>query len=155
WPASTAATWAPTAPPGCGWTWSASSTRSWWSRSTACPSRARRCSGCWTGCPAWSAGSTCSGRRTTGRRPEALPPGRPPGTGVRRPSAALRVTAVQAGPAPVQDDQRLGAALVAHGGRGREAGPFAGDRHVLAGPVRALVGEQRAYAPGAGVTVFF
>src|SRR5690606_3510737 len=75
-------------------------------------------------------------------------------------SAALRVAAVQAGRAAVHDHDRLGAALVAHGGRRREAGAVAGERHVFAAAVAALLGQELADRAGlgggyVGVSVFF
>lgn len=48
-------------------------------------------------------------------------------------SSALRIPTVQARRAAVHDDERLGAALVAEGGGGREAGAVAGDGDVFGG----------------------
>src|SRR5690606_20246814 len=47
------------------------------------------------------------------------------------PSPALAIPAIQTSRAPIHDHQRLGAALVAHGGAGREAGAVAGDFDVV------------------------
>ena len=46
-------------------------------------------------------------------------------------SPALRIPTIQTSRAPIHQHQRLGAALVAHGRAGREAGAVAGDLDVL------------------------
>src|SRR5690606_735880 len=50
---------------------------------------------------------------------------------MRTASPALAIPTIQTSRAPVHDHQRLGAALVAHGGAGREAGAVAGDFDVF------------------------
>ena len=65
-----------------------------------------------------------------------------------KPSPALAIPAIQASRAPIHDHQRLGAALVAHGGAGREAGAVAGHGDVLGAGARG--NRRRAH-----VTVFF
>ena len=64
----------------------------------------------------------------------------------RQESPALRITTVQTRRAPVHDDEGLGAALVAEGRRGWEAGAIAGDGDVFSGTGR----RSRAH-----FTVFF
>src|SRR5690606_887071 len=60
-------------------------------------------------------------------------------------SPALGVAAVQAGRAAIHDHHGLGAALVAHGRRGREAGALAGDRDALAVAFVVARGGCRGY----------
>lgn len=67
-----------------------------------------------------------------------------------RPSPALRIPTIQTRRTPIHDHQRLGAALVAHGGAGREAGAVAGDGDVLVAGFGDSGGGGRGY-----LSVFF